>query len=524
MKNLITLLFSVLTLICHGQNSIPEIEITGIVSDEMTEMLSVNYSLNDLDGDACEVWLKMSVDGGTYFEMIAEENLSGDTGDNINPNETLSLSWNYTGLTEDIETVHIQIFASDNQAVDISDMVSQVSEAELLSTMESIVGERHYTAAPDHLAFVRSYMMDAFSNANLQTEEHNFEFDNTDMQNILGRKPGAKDEGLTYIIDGHFDAVIGSPGADDNGSAVAGVLEAVRILSQYSFEHSIRFIGFDAEELGIIGSQKYVLNGIKPYEDIQGVLNFEMIGYYSDEANSQELPSGFDFLFPDAAQEVEDDEFRGNFIFGCGNTSSNPLREAFILASETYVPELRVITVSVPGTGTMVPDLRRSDHARFWDAGLQALMLTDAANFRNPNYHTPGDSIGTLNFEFMKNVVKATLATAAQLAIPISASSDEADLSTILSVDDNAQFPADVRLFPNPSNGLVSIQVENAKTGFESQVEVYEVSGKRVYRDVLHLAAGSSTSSIDLRGVAAGSYVLVLRVESSVKNIGFVVK
>lgn len=404
-------------------------------------------------------------------------------------------------------------------------MVSQVSADELLSNIETVVGERHYTAAPEHLADVRSYITDAFSSAGLQTEGHDFVFNSTNMQNIIGRKPGAKDEDVTFIIDGHFDGVPGSPGADDNGSAVAGVLEALRILSQYSFEHSIRFIGFDAEELGLIGSQRYVINGIKPFEDIQGVLNFEMIGYYSDEPNTQELPTGFGLLFPEAAQEVEDDENRGNFLFACGNIASNPLLSAFIAASEEYVPELRLITVAVPGTGTLAPDLRRSDHSRFWDAGMEALMLTDASEFRNFNYHSPGDTIGTLDFEFMANVVKATVATAAELAVPISASYDEADLSTVLSIGDhNHDFPAEVTIFPNPSNGILSIRVEEANQGFKSRIEVYELNGKLVHREVLNFAAGTSTSTIDLQNLSVGSYMLILHSEEATKSLGFVVE
>lgn len=524
MKKLLTIIFTSLSLLCFGQNNIPQIEITGVVADQITETLTVNYALNDADGDACEVWLKMSIDGGTYFTIVPQENLSGDAGTGISTNETLSLTWDYTGLTEAIENLKIQIFASDNQVVEISEMVSQVDEAQLLSTLEAVVGVRHHTAAPEHLANARTIIMDAFSDANLQTEGHDFEYNNTAMQNILGRKPGAKAEDITFIIDGHFDGVPGSPAADDNGSAVAGILEAVRILSQYSFEHSIRFIGFDAEELGLIGSQRYILNGIKPFEDIQGVLNFEMIGYYSEEPNSQELPAGFDLLFPAAAQDVAEDDFRGNFLFACGNTNSNPLLAAFEAATENYVPELRLITASLPGNGTIAPDLRRSDHSRFWDAGMQALMLTDAANFRNPNYHTPGDSIGTLNFEFMKNVVKATLATAAELAIPISASHDEADLSVLLSIGDHHhQFPADVRIFPNPSDGMLSLKIDHVKNGFSARMEIYELTGKLVHREILNVRAGTSTSTINLQKLSAGSYMLVLHAEDATKSIGFVI-
>lgn len=88
-------------------------------------------------------------------------------------------------------------------------------------------------------------------------------------QNILGRKAGLKEENTTYLIDAHYDGVATAPAADDNGSGVAGILEAVRILSKYNFEHSLRFIGFDFEELGLVGSQRYVQNGIKPYDSIR---------------------------------------------------------------------------------------------------------------------------------------------------------------------------------------------------------------------------------------------------------------
>lgn len=525
MKRFLTFILGFFTFVCLGQNTPPLIEITDVIVDESSKMLTVNYSLSDAESDNCEVWLKMSLDDGTYFEMVPELNISGDIGSGIPPGSTHTFSWNYSDLTVGIRSVDIKLFASDNQAVDIFEMVSQVDEARLLSNLQFIEGERHYLTAPVHLEEVRTLIEDAFTDANLQTERQDFVTEGTTMQNILGRKPGAKDEGITYIIDGHFDSMPNSPSADDNGSAVAGTLEALRILSQYSFEHSIRFIGFDAEEsLWPNGSNRYIYSGIKPFEDLQGTLNMEMIGFYSDEINSQTVPVGFETVFPEAVQEMADDDFRGNFLFGVGNTLSDPLLTAFIAASENYVPELRLITVSVAGTGQSVPDLRRSDHASFWDAGLQALMLTDTADFRNENYHTPGDSLATLDFGFMKNVVKAMLATAAELAVPISAGSDEADLSTWLSISEYDQpFAAEIFIFPNPSNGLLSLRVENAKTGFNSSVSVYDLAGKQVYQDVLEFSTGTSNSDINLQHLANGSYILMLKSENATKSLAFII-
>src|SRR5690554_5475494 len=102
MKYFSAFTFTFVTLFSLGQNNVPTIEITDIEVDETAEIVTLYYSLDDGDNDACEVWLKMSVDGGTYFEMINFDNLSGDAGENIYSGDNLSLSWNYTGLTEGI--------------------------------------------------------------------------------------------------------------------------------------------------------------------------------------------------------------------------------------------------------------------------------------------------------------------------------------------------------------------------------------------------------------------------------------
>ena len=525
MRLLLSFLCISFSITAFGQNSLPSINIITISNDEVAQELTITYALNDADDDACEVWLKYSSDGGTYFEIAETAQVSGDVGAGLTNSTELSLVGDYSDLTSEIVNAHIQLYASDNKVVEIAELVSQVDEASLLSFMETIVGERNAISSPEHLADVRAFINETFTNADLQTENHEFVFSSTTMYNVLGRKQGAKEEATTYIIDGHFDGVQGSPAADDNGSAVAGMLEALRILSQYSFEHSIRFIGFDAEELGLIGSNRYIQNGIKPFESIEGVLNFEMIGYYSDEPNTQTLPFGFDMLFPAAAQQVADDEFRGNFITVVGNAPSNSLLESFTSASSSYVPELNLVSVAVPGDGSIAPDLRRSDHASFWDNNIKALMLTDGANFRNLNYHTPGDSIGTLNFEFMKNVVKATIATAAELAVPISVSYAEQDLSEVLSIENhNHELPASFSVFPNPSDGRISLDIFNESQSFKARVEVYNISGEQVFRKVLSIPSGKSTSSFDFQDLPAGSYIINLNAGEASKSRSFIIQ
>jgi len=185
----------------------------------------------------------------------------------------------------------------------------------------------------------------------------------------------------------------------------------------YNFRHTLKFIGFDFEEMpGIIGSQQYVTNAIPSYENIIGVLNHEMIGFYSSDSGSQTLPPGFCTLFPEFCDSVAANNYAGDFIANIANENSNPLRTLFDSCVYEFVPQLRILSLAVPGNGQIAPDLRRSDHAHFWDAGYEALMLTDGANFRNPNYHQPSDTLGTIDFQFMTNVIKAVVATAANLA------------------------------------------------------------------------------------------------------------
>src|SRR3990172_11624025 len=90
-----------------------------------------------------------------------------------------------------------------------------------------------------------------------------------------------------------------------------------------------------------------------------------------------------------------------------GNTASADLCRAFEEAITAHVPRLSKFSFLVPGNGEAFPDTRRSDHASFWDVGLPALMVTDTAFFRNPNYHLPSDTIDTLDFTFMAQLVKS---------------------------------------------------------------------------------------------------------------------
>ena len=234
-----------------------------------------------------------------------------------------------------------------------------------------------------------------------------------DSENIMAQLPGLLNPEKTFVIGAHFDTVPDSPGADDNASGVAGMLEIARVLKDVQPDFSIEFVAFALEERGELGnfhrgSSQYVQSATAQGRDLIGMISLEMIGYFSNEPNSQ-TP----FLnIPSCLAVSEEGKTVGNFIAAVGNNNSATLLKTFQQSAARYVSQLLVITGQVAKNGACFPDTRRSDHASFWDEGYQALMLTDTANFRNPNYHKPSDTIENINFDLTRQVTGATLVTA----------------------------------------------------------------------------------------------------------------
>ncbi len=400
-----------------AQNQAPKVSNTNAVVDWGAQVINITYDVADAESDPLEITFKVSNDSGkTFFYSIAIT--TGDVGYPITAGSGKSIVWDYNDTLKNFSNYVFLIEANDRQTVNIQDLVNQVDSGRLYDNVTFMEGLRHRNTGAANLQNTRDSLYQRFDRYEILPWIQRFSFGVDYGENIIGKLPGMVNEDTVYIIDAHYDGVAGGPAADDNASGTAGVLEAARILSQYSFEKSICFIGFDLEEAGLRGSIAYVTSAIHPQEYIDGVLNFEMIGYYSDRPNSQTAPPGFNLLFPTAYAQLQADTFKGNFITSVGNTSSNGLNTSFKNNAQLYVPQLKVIDLSVPGTGTIAPDFRRSDHAPFWDTNRKALMITDGANFRNNNYHTTNDVKDSLDFAFMTNVVKASVATAAALAVP----------------------------------------------------------------------------------------------------------
>jgi hypothetical protein len=386
--------------------------------------------------------------------------------------------------------MQLKLVADDRELVDIQAIVDQVDTTTMKFALNDLVGVRHRTGNPTFLAETKNYIQQTFTQAGLYAYRDTFDFDaNYSGENIAGRKAGTTDEDSAYYITAHFDTVNGSPGADDNGSAVAGMLEALRILGPLEFRKSLRFIGFDLEEVQLNGSMHFARNSVPAWEKLDGVVNLEMIGYYSDSVGSQQTPFGFNLLFPDAYNQVEADSFRGNFIINVGATTGGgqKVHRSIDSAAVRYVPGLKVISLALnQNTIPLATDLLRSDHASFILNGQPALMLTDGANFRNPHYHQPTDVVSTINFTFMKQVTQAAIGAICELADVRNATVAYSepfllDLPLSRLADRGLKPVLNLRVQPNPSEQAVRLTANLPSSGATS-LRIVNLNGQLVWQ------------------------------------------
>lgn len=281
----------------------------------------------------------------------------------------------------------------------------------LLTHLRALVGERHPVTAPAHLHRTEEYLADTFAQLGLQVSAHPFEAMGGTYRNVVAsllptHGPRSHGDGMPpspLLLAAHYDTVEGSPGADDNASALAVLLETARRLGHLERSREILCIAFCLEEEGLLGSLAYAAELRAAGREILGAVVLECVGFASDEEGSQTVPPGVPIAAPTT----------GNFLAVVGNSASAGLMAAVTEAARPHVPILPLVT---PGRGELLPDTRRSDHAAFWHYGWPAVMLTDTANFRNPNYHRPTDTLETLNLDFLTDVTAAVTAIADRLA------------------------------------------------------------------------------------------------------------
>jgi hypothetical protein len=205
------------------------------------------------------------------------------------------------------------------------------------------------------------------------------------------------------IVAAHFDSTAVTPGADDNASAVAAMLGCAKIIAAANPKIPVMFVSFNREEEGLLGSIDYVKSlAARERKAIECAHVLEMVGYASEEANSQRVPPNLPVKAPTV----------GNFLGLLSNGGSAGQMDHVLKQAKCYLPEFPTLGLrTMLGFEKLLPVLQRSDHAPFWQAGIPSVMWTDTSEFRNPHYHMDSDTPETLNYTFLRRVTQLLVAT-----------------------------------------------------------------------------------------------------------------
>ncbi|MDQ7787098.1 MAG: M28 family peptidase [Thermodesulfovibrionales bacterium] len=291
------------------------------------------------------------------------------------------------------------------------ELFSHVNEENLRTYVKAIEGLRHgweNTAALEKRA---DFIHDTFRSFGLMVENQEVPFHGRTFRNIIATFEGNIQEKEWLLLGAHYDAAQGSPGADDNASGIAVLLEAARIACKQKLNNTVQFVAFTLEEPQpetisfLIGSDHFARETKKAGRKYQAVFILESVGYTDHTEGSQIVPVLVRAKVPNT----------GNFLGIIANSRSEKALHSFIAHANMHVPDLVLVPYKVPLSGYIIPETRFSDHASFWKHGYPSLMLTDTAMFRNPHYHTRHDKFETLDFAFMVRVTKAVVSVIAAL-------------------------------------------------------------------------------------------------------------
>lgn len=286
---------------------------------------------------------------------------------------------------------------------ELATAVRAVSTAALRRWVERISVPRHFVENAEANRSLARWLAAELAGWGYQVTEQG------PYRNLVVTPPTQNLGGKSVVLVGaHYDSVPLTPGADDNGSAVAALLGCAQRCAHYGSDLPVIFVLFNREEDGLLGSIDWVANHLPGagYE-VACAHVLEMVGFACSAPGSQRVPPGLPIKLPD----------RGDFIGLLGNRASGAAMKKALQAARTHVPTRATYGVEVLlGLEKWFPVLQRSDHAPFWQAGIPALMWTDTSEFRNPHYHQATDRPETLDYGFLTDVTRVLTATVIEQA------------------------------------------------------------------------------------------------------------
>ncbi len=265
----------------------------------------------------------------------------------------------------------------------IIQMINQVNESLLFSYLNNLTAFGPRYTGSENCTKASQYIYDEFKAIGLSVEFHDWKFDTYTSRNVVATLPGTNhSSNATFLISGHYDTVLPSPGADDDGSGAAAVLAIANIMSKYTFNYTIRFIAFSGEEVGSYGSFSYARDAYRSGDNIIASFDVDMIGY----ANTTEGGSFVRFSYPERSQWVS---------------------ETSITISNTYHA---FTNFSIEA----LPNYIGSDHQAFIDYGYDAVWIAHPDGY--PWGHSQNDTIEHINWTYYVKATKLLIAVLGEFA------------------------------------------------------------------------------------------------------------
>ncbi|MGF1612700.1 MAG: M28 family peptidase [Gammaproteobacteria bacterium] len=261
--------------------------------------------------------------------------------------------------------------------------------------LASAIGERNLWHYRELTAAAR-YISDCLQSSGYTVSEQPFRVQGKSVVNLEATRHGSTREREIVVLGAHYDSVLGSPGANDNATGVAALIEIARSLADRETARTVRFAAFVNEEPPFhrthhMGSWVYAQRARRRGDAIVAMLSLETLGYYSDQEGSQRYPFPFAFFYPST----------GNFIGFVGNLKSSGLVRRTVTSFRAHA--------RFPSEGSAapgwLPGIGWSDHWAFWKHGYPAIMITDTALFRYWQYHTSADRPEVVDYDRFTRVV-----------------------------------------------------------------------------------------------------------------------
>ncbi len=235
--------------------------------------------------------------------------------------------------------------------------------------------------------------------------------------NVVGRLPGKTKAAEQVIVSAHYDSVDACPAADDNGSGLAGLLEIARVLAQGKYERTLVVVCWDENEKGSLGASAFAADYAAQKKTIAANYVLEAIGYKSDQPNSQKLPFGLSWVFPEQAKVVQSNQSKADYIaivYDLG-LSQGAVDTLVAMAGRVSLKTLGMGLTEEQKSNLLLQGFRKSDHGPFWDKGYPGVLVTDSAEFRTPGYHClqGKDTPDALDPAFATQVIQTVLGAAA---------------------------------------------------------------------------------------------------------------